>query len=45
LTAFWHDPSASSAWRMNIDSVTVGGTAARDAPAGATPSLPATQGR
>ncbi len=25
LTAFWHDPSASSAWRMNIDSVIVGG--------------------
>ncbi|WP_343231024.1 hypothetical protein [Variovorax sp. WS11] len=25
LTAFWHEPSASSVWRMNIDSVTVGG--------------------
>lgn len=25
LTAFWHEPSACSAWRMNIDSVTVGG--------------------
>ena len=25
LTAFWHEPSASSTWRMNIDSVTVGG--------------------
>ena len=25
LTAFWHEPSASNACRMNIDSVTVGG--------------------
>jgi hypothetical protein len=25
LTAFWHEPSASITWRMNIDSVTVGG--------------------
>ena len=25
LTTFWHDPSASSAWRVNFDSVTVGG--------------------
>ena len=25
LTAFWHEPSASSTWRMNIDNVTVGG--------------------
>jgi len=25
LTAFWHEPSASSTWRMNIDSATVSG--------------------